>query len=540
MQKNVKTDIIKRFLKKPAMEALLVAALLFVGILIRFYHFGSIPVGVHQDEAMAAVDAAALAKYGTDRYGMRFPVHFTAWIGSQMSVLLSYCMVPFIKLLGFSTFSIRLPMLFISSFGLLALYCFARQVGGRFVAAVALALGIICPWHYMQSRWSFDCNAFPHVFLMGVCLLLAGRKRKSLLYLSMILFGLCSYCYGIANYSVPCFLLAMAIYLFRTGQVRFRELIWCFLAYFLVVLPEFLTMLINLMKWDTIETPFFTIPYFPRTIRARDILLTQFSWKQLWINIKCIFSVVWGNGDASVTNTIVRFGPTYYVTNVFFLIGLGVTIYRIRKIKDAGQKAPYVVLLAWLLMGIWVGIVTREVTINRINIIFYPVLMMAVLGIVWCIQRCRLLAAPIAVAYGLLALLFVREYFGGWTDLSRIYYYEPYINALYYAREIPCDRYYVTPDPQGQGVNMVGEILTMYCHEIDALYYQGVSNVQGGEEVLPYKERYLFKDVTEEVIAENKGQNVVYIVNGEGAALFSPEEYDICSFYDAYFVVSGK
>ena len=168
---------------------------------------------------MAAVDAAALAKYGTDRYGMRFPVHFTAWIGSQMSVLLSYCMVPFIKLLGFSTFSIRLPMLFISGLGLLALYCFARQMGGRFAAVIALALGVICPWHYMQSRWSFDCNAFPHVFLTGMCLLLAGRKRKSLLYLSMVLFGLCSYCYGIANYSVPCFLLAMAIYLSRTGQV---------------------------------------------------------------------------------------------------------------------------------------------------------------------------------------------------------------------------------------------------------------------------------------------------------------------------------
>ena len=92
----------KEFWKDPKVEIALVALLLLGGIFIRAYHFGMIPIGVHQDEAMAAVDAKALADYGTDRFGMRYPVHFTAWIGGQMSVLLSYCMVPFIKILGFS------------------------------------------------------------------------------------------------------------------------------------------------------------------------------------------------------------------------------------------------------------------------------------------------------------------------------------------------------------------------------------------------------------------------------------------------------
>lgn len=56
-------------------ELLLVALLLLAAIVIRAYHFGAPPIGVHQDEAMAAVDAKALADYGTDRYGMRYPVH---------------------------------------------------------------------------------------------------------------------------------------------------------------------------------------------------------------------------------------------------------------------------------------------------------------------------------------------------------------------------------------------------------------------------------------------------------------------------------
>lgn len=171
----------QKILESKKIELLLVALLLLAAIVIRAYHFGAPPIGVHQDEAMAAVDAKALADYGTDRYGMRYPVHFTAWRTSQMSVLLSYCMIPFIKLLGFSTVSTRLPMLVISCLGLLALYLFGRQLAGKWTGMIVLILGIISPWHYMQSRWSFDCNLFPHVFLIAVVLLIAGLKKKPLL-----------------------------------------------------------------------------------------------------------------------------------------------------------------------------------------------------------------------------------------------------------------------------------------------------------------------------------------------------------------------
>lgn len=49
---------------------------------------------------------------------------------------------------------------------------------------------------------------------------------------------------------------------------------------------------------------------------------------------------------------------------------------------------------------------------------------------------------------------------------------------------------------------MVGEILTMYCHQIDARYYQGISDVQDGREQLPYAEKYLYESVTEDIVRE--------------------------------------
>lgn len=536
-------------------EFFLAVLLLGAGIFIRAFHFGISPVGIHQDEAMTAVDALALSQYGTDRYGMRFPVHLTAWIGSQQSVLLAYCMVPFIKLFGFSTVTIRLPMLVISSLGLLALYFLGKRLGGTSGGLLLLAAGVICPWHYMQSRWSFDCNMFPHVFLFGVCFLLAGMKRKWMLYFSMVFFALCCYSYGVADYSVPVFLVLTAVWLLRKKRITFGQLAGCMAVFLVISLPEYLCMLLTMFGGSTIETPLFTIPAFPESFRGNDILLTHFSWQQLWKNIQATVTVVFGNGDKSVTNTIVQFGPVYYLTIAFFFVGLAVIcreLWKNRK-QSAGQKeavqqdvqvlekqTAYAVMLFWFLMGLWVGLITREVMINRINVIFYAILGIAVVGIRWCIGKCRLALLPIAGYYGISALLFAASYFGSWTELSRIYYFDPYVQALEYAHTLECDSYYITPDPQGEGVNAVGEILTLYCHQIDALYYQGVSNVQEGVERLPYRERYHYEDVAPETLVQNQGKPVVYMVKAEELGLFNEEQYDITSFYDNYFVIVQK
>lgn len=521
-------------------EFIIVLLLLGIGILIRAFHFGTSPVGIHQDEAMSAVDALALSQYGTDRYGMRFPVHFTGWIGSQQSVLLAYCMVPFIKLFGFSTVIVRLPMLLVSSLGLLALYFLGRRLGDVRTGLLLLLLGNICPWHYMQSRWSFDCNMFPHMFLFGVCFLLAGVRKKWMLYLSMVFFALCCYSYGVADYSVPLFLLAAAVYLLKKHFVSARELIFCVCIFTALALPEYLSMFLTVMGMDSIEMPLFTIPSFLQSIRGNDILFANFSVEQLWRNIASTVTVVWADGDKSVTNTIVRFGPLYYLTVAFFVVGMAVILTRLFRRTAGERQLPYVMLLFWLMMGIWVGLITKEVTINRINVIFYAVLAIASVGIWWCVERCWLLLPPIAAYYGISALLFAAGYFGSWTEISRIYYYDPYVQALEFAEGLECDIYYITPDPQGEGVNGVGEILTMYCHEIDALYYQGVSNVQGGKQRLPYGERYRYTDVTEETLAENEGSATVYVVKAEELPLFDEERYDITSFYDNYFVIFEK
>ena len=84
------------------------------GVFVRCYRFLELPLGVNQDGTLAAVEAYCLAMDGTDQYGRSWPTYFEAWKFSQMSTLYSWLMIPFIRLLGLSKLTLRLPMLLVS------------------------------------------------------------------------------------------------------------------------------------------------------------------------------------------------------------------------------------------------------------------------------------------------------------------------------------------------------------------------------------------------------------------------------------------
>ena len=131
-------------------------SVLMLAIILRCIRFGSVPDGINQDEAMGAMDAWALSKYGTDRYGTFLPVHFEAWKYGQMSVLLAYCMVPFIKLFGFNAITVRLPMLVVSCGAVALVYLIAEKLFDERIAFIAMMLTAINPWQFMHDLFRPD------------------------------------------------------------------------------------------------------------------------------------------------------------------------------------------------------------------------------------------------------------------------------------------------------------------------------------------------------------------------------------------------
>ena len=286
-----------KFMIKSENKKLYIILLILVALLavfIRTWRFGEIPGGMNQDGAMAAVDAKALGDYGTDRFGMRYPVHLTAWGYGQMSALMSYLMAPCIKLLGLSVLSARLPMLLVSLAALIFAALFARQAGGMKLQLIVFFLAAVNPWHILQSRWALDCNLFPHFLLGGFSMLgAAASGRKKCLPVSMILFALSMYCYGISIYTVPLLLTASCILLLKRKLLTRRQALGAAAVYFLIAWPFLACMIINTFRLETIETPLFTIPFFPYSMRSSDILFfSEEPLRQLLSNARSLFSIM--------------------------------------------------------------------------------------------------------------------------------------------------------------------------------------------------------------------------------------------------------
>lgn len=465
-------------------------AILVFALLIRVVRFGALPMGVNQDEAMGAVDAWALSLYGTDRFGVSLPVHFSAWQVSQMSVLLSYLMIPFIKVFGFSTWVIRLPMLLASVGSVALMYLIGRRLWDARFGLVVMALTAVNPWHFMQSRWSIDCNLFPHVFLLAFWLLLLGLEKRRFLYLSMFFFGLTFYCYGIAVYSVTPFLAVFAIWGLHKKLFSFREVLLSILIFGLTALPEILVMAINLFHLDTMELGPFTLSRFPETLRGNDILFLNFSFAQLGRNIRALLRSVFLQLPDYWFNAIPAFGPMYHFSIPFMAGGAVLLTRDLIREKDVKEQAGKLALWGFLLTGIWVGIITCEVNVNRINIIFFPLIFASGYCICRLADVSRKAATAARTVYVLCAVLFLGAYFTVYPEKSAQYYNGEFLEAVQLADEMEYESLYITGNMGWQFNQSMAEILTQYACRIDACYYQEKTLVTGGRQLLPYSGRY--------------------------------------------------
>lgn len=514
-------------------------AIFALAVLVRAAGFGSVPAGVNQDEAMGAVDAWALSQYGTDRFGVFMPVHFRAWSVSQMSVLLSYCMVPFIKLFGFHTFAVRLPMLIVSCGSVALVYLVGKKLVGQNMALLVMLLTAINPWHFMQSRWSLDCNLFPHVFLLAFYLLLLGLEKRRYLYLAMFFFGLTFYCYGIAVYSVIPFLVVFAAWCLWKKQLRLREIMLCVLIFAVVALPEILVMAINFFGWETIETPLFTMSRFPESVRGNDILFLNFSFEQLGRNFLAMVKTCILQTPDNLFNTLPAFGPLYHISIPFILLGIALFTRDLFREKEMGRKTVMLALWGFLLTGVWVGLITYEVNVNRINIIFYPLIFLCAYGIAAVVRRLqktrlRWAASAIGIAYGICFVCFLTTYFTSFRQEIQTYFNVNFLRTVSAAdSKEEYDRLYITGNMDWQYNLSMAEILTQYACRIDAAYYQGKTDSTGGRELLPYSQRYHFISLDYPIEADPEGLYLIHVSEQEKI----PFDYEVIQTDGNYIMV---
>lgn len=489
-----------------------------MAVLIRVYRYGAVPGGMNQDGAMAAVDAKALALYGTDRLGMRYPVHLTAWGFGQMSPLLSYLMAPFVKTLGLSVSSARLPSLLISLGGLAALFAFSYRSFGRAEALVILLVAAINPWHIIQSRWAIDCNLFPHFLMAGMFFLTIGAEKKAMLYAAMAFFGFSMYCYGISLYTVPLFLLCACVWLVCSEKIKLRDAILPAVLYLLISWPFYACMALNFFGLETIETPFFTIPFFPDSIRSNDILFfSQTPLRQLGANIISTLRILGQFYNGYLCNEVRGFG-TMYLFSIPFMIAGAVSLLRQFR-KNAGAAFVWLMFLT----GLFDGMITSNVNINRINLIFYPLIVFTGAGITAVLRFAerdgqkvkKITAAVLAVIYFSGFALFTKTYFTSYADKISISFMQDFGEAVSSVKDTDAAHFCITPDAQYDGFWYVSEVLTLFYHDTDAKYYQSDE----------FKERYTFRNPS-----GLPDEDTVYVLKSDYADIFEGLPYEVTEY----------
>jgi hypothetical protein len=404
---NKEREIPKPYLGRK-LTIFLFILIMLVGIFVRIYQFGIIPNGLFRDEISSGYDAFSISNYGIDQNGNKFPIMLVSF-GNGDDALYSYLSMPFIALLGLNPVSIRLVNLLMGIFSLVILFLFTRKYYGDLFALIALFILATNPWHIMISRWGLNVNIFPAFILLGTYLASFLFEKEWFFIPSAIIFGLSFYIYETSYLVIPVFMLMLSILIIRQGKTHKRILTGGLLILFLFGIPLALCVAINIFRLDPIQTPWFSIP---RTTGAPQmtIVTSLFSNENIantFIRHVNGFIRVFILQNGSIENAIPGFGTIYYFSLPLVLLGFGITVND--QIKSRNKEIDTLILF-WFIASVLLVFV-MDIEINRINIIYLPLVYFIAKAIFYIYKQSRLLFQIVALVFIFWFMLFSNTYF---------------------------------------------------------------------------------------------------------------------------------
>ncbi len=443
----------KKFIKGHT-PLLLASLTLVIGTRIRVCLLDQYPGGLNQDEASAGYDAYSILTYGIDHNGRRYPRHLIAW-GSGQNALYSYLAIPFITLLGNSSLALRLPMAVLSSATLYILFYILKSIKGEKTGLLFTLFLAINPWHIRKSRWALECNIFPDLVLISLLVLAYGLYKKNYIffYLSAFLFGLSAYSYGPSYFFLFFFILAFLVYLFIKKPFKRYH---CFLylrVVFVTVIPVILFLYINLFDKETIHYLWFDIPKL-KTERFHSVtsIFSKNFFKDGWNNFKSCLMLLVNQTDGLRFNNIPYFGTLYLFTLPFALIGmfhplskhytsvLTNSLSRERK----SESFLFFALYDWLIVSLLLAFILDS-NINRINIIWLPLIFFGAIGVNDIISHRKWRKTPLTLVYAGSFLAFSLYYPIHCDDNIKRNFFDGFKEAIQYTEGKNPTHVYVTP-----------------------------------------------------------------------------------------------
>ena len=354
--------------------------LLFIGFLFtRLFLLNEVPYGLHVDEAGMAYDAYSLAHFGYDRYLNSFPVYLINF-GAGQSALYAYSVAFLLKFFDYSTFIIRLPGVILSTITFFIGYITISEIlHSKKFGLLFSFLFTLLPYYIMQSRFGLDCN-----LMMGMSSLVLYFIHKMITHpspksyvIAGFFSGLILYTYALSYVVMPLFLLLVLIIMLRTKTLVFKHSPYFIIPLFFLALPLLLMVVINTLDLNQINILGFTIPKLPRYRGS------GFTLSNMWFNLKYVIKSVFMY-DQLTYNTFIRFYTLYKISIPFAILGIikgFMDLIRSIKLK---QYNPITLFWLFALSEFILGLIMIEQpNSNKLNGIFYSILVLVVYGIYW-------------------------------------------------------------------------------------------------------------------------------------------------------------
>lgn len=323
---------------------LILGLIVLFSFAIRIYKIDTIPPSLTWDEAAVGYNAYTIANWGRDEYGKVLPLYFRSF-GEDKQPVYIYITAVFVKLLGLTEFSTRIPAAIFGSLNVLLLFFLTKMLFKNNLIALFSSLFLaLSPQNIFFSRFNHEANFALFFFMLALLLFYkAINKGKLLLPFSFLSFLLSLISYNTAKIAVPLVVVFLSILYFKVIiKDKLNILVILFLLTGFAVFGFFNPQLLGVARYyqtvqgnvDIEKTNTFkkTQNYFLGRI---DLTLNQYFWH---FNPSFLFE----RGDKNPRLSAQR-GEFYTIEALLLLLGLAFLLFK-------RSKAGFLILF-WGLLG---------------------------------------------------------------------------------------------------------------------------------------------------------------------------------------------
>lgn len=367
---------------------LTVLAVLFLAIWVRVWRLDTQPPGLYWEEVALGYDAYSISETGRDHHGNRWPIVAFESFGDWKPSLYFYAVVPWIKLLGLSAWSVRLPSALAGTGVVVGVGILLNQIMRQhsrpkylkwlwpWIPVVGMFLTAISPWAVLFSRGGWEVNLATFLLLFGLILGLEyqtkSNSQHSVGYLlgSVLLLCLAMYAYHAARIVAPLLGFGLAVWWITTiptflNKQRVLHVVLGAGLTLLLLLPFLWSLGTNQTTQRFAETALLSdTQYVTKSNHYKELSGNSWISRLLYHRYAVYTQAVVENaashlepgflflhGDGNPRHSVQLMGQLYHVELLFLVFGLGWWVNSKSKIKW--------LMAWWLVVGLLPAAITK-------------------------------------------------------------------------------------------------------------------------------------------------------------------------------------